>query len=209
MHKQCEDEDVEATNKLLDIGRVASWAVGFEKLLNDEMGLHVFTEFLKKEFSQENIQFWIECEKLKASTDSDEVFFLISFLSKFNTKYFLFRFVRKLIQFGPHIYMIQMMVHVESISIVEHDTNVNNHYWINLMHIFSKRLKLRYFNWWNSIHIQDFWNPICIKIVLWVKWKENPFPIPKQVSQTSGSNEETFENNWLSRMKKKKKEFPR
>ena len=73
MHKQCEDEDVEAANKLLDIGRVASWAVGFEKLLHDETGLHVFTEFLKKEFSQENIQFWIECEKFKTLTDLDEV----------------------------------------------------------------------------------------------------------------------------------------
>ncbi len=73
VHKQCEDEDAEAANKLLDIGRVASWAVGFEKLLNDEMGLYVFTEFLKKEFSQENIQFWTECEKLKTITDPDEV----------------------------------------------------------------------------------------------------------------------------------------
>ncbi|CAF3564657.1 unnamed protein product [Adineta steineri] len=73
VHKACEDEDNEATNKLLDIGRVASWAVGFEKLLNDEMGLHIFTEFLKKEFSQENIQFWTECEKLKKITDPDEI----------------------------------------------------------------------------------------------------------------------------------------
>jgi regulator of G-protein signaling len=52
---------------------VASWAVGFEKLLNDEMGLYVFTEFLKKEFSQENIQFWIACEKFKKFSDPDEV----------------------------------------------------------------------------------------------------------------------------------------
>ncbi len=51
-----------------------SWAIDFEKLLNDQMGLNVFTEFLKKEFSQENIQFWIECEKLKTLTDPDEVF---------------------------------------------------------------------------------------------------------------------------------------
>ncbi len=77
VHKQCEDEDVEAANKLLDIGRVASWAVGFEKLLNDDMGLHVFTEFLKKEFSQENIQFWIACEKFKKLSDPDEVCCLI------------------------------------------------------------------------------------------------------------------------------------
>lgn len=73
VHKQCEQDDAEATNKLLEIGRVASWAVGFEKLLNDDMGLHVFTEFLKKEFSQENIQFWIACEKFKKLSDQDEL----------------------------------------------------------------------------------------------------------------------------------------
>ena len=50
-----------------------SSTVSFEKLLNDELGLHIFTEFLKKEFSQENIQFWIECEKLKSFTDPNEV----------------------------------------------------------------------------------------------------------------------------------------
>ena len=80
VHKQCEDEDNEAATKLLDIGRVASWAVGFEKMLSDEMGLHVFTEFLKKEFSQENIQFWVECEKLKKLTDPEQVS-LLSLLS--------------------------------------------------------------------------------------------------------------------------------
>ena len=73
VHKQCEQDDTEATNKLLEIGRVASWAVGFEKLLNDDMGLYVFTEFLKKEFSQENIQFWIACEKFKKLSDQDEL----------------------------------------------------------------------------------------------------------------------------------------
>jgi lipid-binding SYLF domain-containing protein len=73
VHKQCEQDDTEATNKLLEIGRVASWAVGFEKLLNDDMGLSIFTEFLKKEFSQENIQFWIACEKFKKLSDPEEV----------------------------------------------------------------------------------------------------------------------------------------
>ncbi|CAF0915293.1 unnamed protein product [Rotaria sordida] len=73
VHKQCEQDDSEATNKLLEIGRVASWAVGFEKLLNDDAGLHIFTEFLKKEFSQENIQFWIACEKFKKLSDPEEI----------------------------------------------------------------------------------------------------------------------------------------
>ncbi|CAF3827245.1 unnamed protein product [Rotaria sordida] len=50
-----------------------SWAINFEKLLYDEMGLYIFTEFLKKEFSQENIQFWIECENFKKLTNQDEI----------------------------------------------------------------------------------------------------------------------------------------
>ncbi|XP_077992023.1 regulator of G-protein signaling 12-like isoform X2 [Glandiceps talaboti] len=56
-----------------DAGRVASWAVGFERLLNDPMGLTCFTEFLKKEFSEENIAFWIACEKYKKITDNGEM----------------------------------------------------------------------------------------------------------------------------------------
>ena len=50
-----------------------SWAICFEKLLNDELGLQVFTEFLTKEFSQENIQFWVECENFKKLTNNSEV----------------------------------------------------------------------------------------------------------------------------------------
>ncbi|XP_075715490.1 regulator of G-protein signaling 14 [Rhinoderma darwinii] len=42
---------------------VASWAVSFERLLQDPLGVDYFTEFLKKEFSAENIDFWKSCEK--------------------------------------------------------------------------------------------------------------------------------------------------
>ncbi|XP_018410486.1 PREDICTED: regulator of G-protein signaling 12 isoform X2 [Nanorana parkeri] len=42
--------------------RVASWAVSFERLLQDPVGVRYFTEFLKKEFSEENILFWQACE---------------------------------------------------------------------------------------------------------------------------------------------------
>ncbi|KAG7458858.1 hypothetical protein MATL_G00225090 [Megalops atlanticus] len=38
--------------------RVASWAVCFERLLQDPVGVRYFSEFLKKEFSEENILFW-------------------------------------------------------------------------------------------------------------------------------------------------------
>ncbi|XP_069100583.1 regulator of G-protein signaling 14 isoform X2 [Pleurodeles waltl] len=44
---------------------VASWAVSFERLLQDPLGVAYFTEFLKKEFSAENIFFWEACEKFQ------------------------------------------------------------------------------------------------------------------------------------------------
>ena len=46
--------------------RVASWAADFDKLLGDPAGLQTFAEFLKKEFSHENIYFWCACEKFKS-----------------------------------------------------------------------------------------------------------------------------------------------
>ncbi|XP_062991960.1 regulator of G-protein signaling 12 isoform X2 [Elgaria multicarinata webbii] len=42
--------------------RVASWAVAFERLLQDPLGVRYFSEFLRKEFSEENILFWQACE---------------------------------------------------------------------------------------------------------------------------------------------------
>ncbi|CAF0758450.1 unnamed protein product [Brachionus calyciflorus] len=56
-----------------EIGRVTKWATGFEKLLEDPLGLQIFTEFLKKEFSEENIDFWVKCENFKKLIDLDEM----------------------------------------------------------------------------------------------------------------------------------------
>ncbi|XP_064207944.1 regulator of G-protein signaling 14-like isoform X3 [Anguilla rostrata] len=44
-------------------GKVASWAVSFEKLLKDPTGVCYFEAFLKSEVSAENILFWRACEK--------------------------------------------------------------------------------------------------------------------------------------------------
>ncbi|XP_074068349.1 regulator of G-protein signaling 14 isoform X2 [Macrotis lagotis] len=44
---------------------VASWALSFERLLQDPLGLAYFTEFLKKEFSAENLSFWKACEQFQ------------------------------------------------------------------------------------------------------------------------------------------------
>ena len=49
-----------------------SWATEFDNLLGDAAGLQTFTEFLKREFSHENIYFWCKCEKYRLSTDLAE-----------------------------------------------------------------------------------------------------------------------------------------
>ena len=43
--------------------------VGFEKLLASNAGRRLFDNFLRKEFSSENLHFWIACEKLKSITE--------------------------------------------------------------------------------------------------------------------------------------------
>ncbi|XP_037793227.1 regulator of G-protein signaling loco-like isoform X2 [Penaeus monodon] len=57
----------------IDVGRVGAWATSFEKLLEDPAGLHTFAEFLKKEYSHENIYFWTACERYKRLSNSDEL----------------------------------------------------------------------------------------------------------------------------------------
>ncbi|XP_040029445.2 regulator of G-protein signaling 14 isoform X1 [Gasterosteus aculeatus] len=44
---------------------VLSWAVSFEKLLEDPAGVRQFTSFLMSEVSAENILFWQACEKFR------------------------------------------------------------------------------------------------------------------------------------------------
>ncbi|XP_054453842.1 regulator of G-protein signaling 14-like isoform X2 [Anoplopoma fimbria] len=44
---------------------VLSWAVSFEKLLEDPFGVRQFTSFLMSEVSAENILFWQACEKFR------------------------------------------------------------------------------------------------------------------------------------------------
>ncbi|XP_047435107.1 regulator of G-protein signaling 12b isoform X3 [Mugil cephalus] len=51
--------------------RVASWAVCFERLLQDPVGVRYFSEFLKKEFSEENILFWQACEFFRHVPEND------------------------------------------------------------------------------------------------------------------------------------------
>lgn len=45
--------------------RVLEWNSSFEVLLEDIYGVHALAEFLRKEFSAENIYFWTACERYK------------------------------------------------------------------------------------------------------------------------------------------------
>ncbi|XP_077598256.1 regulator of G-protein signaling 12-like isoform X2 [Stigmatopora nigra] len=53
-------------------GGAAGWAACFEGLLQDPVGVRYFSEFLKKEFSQENILFWQACEYFGRVPASDK-----------------------------------------------------------------------------------------------------------------------------------------
>ncbi|XP_065602492.1 regulator of G-protein signaling 10 isoform X2 [Cyrtonyx montezumae] len=43
----------------------SEWATSLENLLEDPEGVKRFREFLKKEFSEENVLFWLACEEFK------------------------------------------------------------------------------------------------------------------------------------------------
>ncbi|XP_069125644.1 regulator of G-protein signaling 6-like [Argopecten irradians] len=45
--------------------RVKKWSFSFYELVSDQTGLSEFERYLEKEYSQENIRFWNEVEKLK------------------------------------------------------------------------------------------------------------------------------------------------
>lgn len=58
----------EVTDTLVKIPtelRVKKWAISFFNLVKDEQGLREFEDFLRKEYSLENIRFWKEVEDMK------------------------------------------------------------------------------------------------------------------------------------------------
>ncbi|XP_035292786.1 regulator of G-protein signaling 10 isoform X1 [Cricetulus griseus] len=51
----------------------AKWASSLETLLEDPEGVMRFREFLKKEFSEENVLFWLACEDFKKLEDKKQM----------------------------------------------------------------------------------------------------------------------------------------
>lgn len=74
IHDQEEDDDfcVKVEKQVIHPIGPAVWGQSFELLLNDPAGLQTFAEFLKKEFSGENIYFWTACERFRQINDVSE-----------------------------------------------------------------------------------------------------------------------------------------
>ncbi|XP_053549078.1 LOW QUALITY PROTEIN: regulator of G-protein signaling 18 [Bombina bombina] len=49
------------------------WGESFDKLLSHKDGLEAFKKFLKMEFSDENIEFWLACEDYKTSDSINQL----------------------------------------------------------------------------------------------------------------------------------------
>ncbi|XP_020630673.1 regulator of G-protein signaling 19-like [Orbicella faveolata] len=52
---------------------VQEWGISFEKLLTSKTGVKIFHDFLKSQYSEENLLFWLAVEKLKKETDQAAV----------------------------------------------------------------------------------------------------------------------------------------
>ncbi|XP_055966724.1 regulator of G-protein signaling 1 [Sorex fumeus] len=57
---------------ILSADEVVQWSQSLDKLLANQTGQDVFGSFLKSEFSEENIEFWLACEDYK-KTESDHL----------------------------------------------------------------------------------------------------------------------------------------
>ncbi|XP_030358682.1 regulator of G-protein signaling 19 [Strigops habroptila] len=52
---------------------VRGWAQSFDKLMKSPAGRNVFREFLRTEYSEENMLFWLACEELKAECNKHTI----------------------------------------------------------------------------------------------------------------------------------------
>ncbi|XP_034979742.2 regulator of G-protein signaling 18 [Zootoca vivipara] len=52
---------------------VKKWGESFDELISQKGGLDAFTRFLKSEFSEENIEFWMACEDYKKNTEASQL----------------------------------------------------------------------------------------------------------------------------------------
>ncbi|XP_045694436.1 regulator of G-protein signaling 5 [Phyllostomus hastatus] len=54
-------------------GEALQWRDSLDKLLQNNYGLASFQSFLKSEFSEENLEFWMACEDFKKTRSPDKI----------------------------------------------------------------------------------------------------------------------------------------
>jgi len=57
----------------LTLGEIQSWSDSFERLMDSLSGRRIFREFLRCEYSEENILFWLACEDLKKENNAEKI----------------------------------------------------------------------------------------------------------------------------------------
>jgi regulator of G-protein signaling len=55
------------TDGTMGVDKILAWRKSFDNLLQDKVGIEMFRDFLRTEFSEENIEFWVACEEYKHS----------------------------------------------------------------------------------------------------------------------------------------------
>lgn len=55
------------------VDEIRLWSQSFDKLLRNPAGRNVFREFLRTEYSEENLLFWLACEDLKEEVNRRSV----------------------------------------------------------------------------------------------------------------------------------------
>ncbi|XP_029905503.1 regulator of G-protein signaling 4 [Myripristis murdjan] len=68
--KQTKEKSAAASKKVAPAAEVEKWKESFSNLMNSEGGRTVFTSFLRSEFSEENIDFWVACQDYKKTSSS-------------------------------------------------------------------------------------------------------------------------------------------
>lgn len=55
------------------LDEIRSWGKSFDKLMRSAGGRKIFRDFLRCEYSEENILFWLACEELKKETNPEAI----------------------------------------------------------------------------------------------------------------------------------------
>lgn len=56
---------------VFSLDEVKSWKVSFDNLMNSDVGRNIFRDFLRYEYSEENMAFWLACEEFKKMSIDD------------------------------------------------------------------------------------------------------------------------------------------